>query len=105
MADQSCSLRADTVDEYSIHHAEQSPRKQGYGDHQTLLPSVKVKIIRDLDAERAQNDPDHKTHIEIKKRRDQSRRMTGFEELFVDHDRSRVSWYGVSVTRRVGFLK
>jgi hypothetical protein len=86
LTDQTGCLRADAIHKKAVDHTQNGSGEKGNGDHEAFLGSVKLKIRSRLNTEWAQDDPDHKGHIEVKESSKQRRRVACLQELFVDHN-------------------
>ena len=92
LADQPGPLRTDAIDERAVDDAQQRAGEHRQRHHQALLAGIEVQIVGDLHAERAEHDPHHEAHVEIKKGREERRPVARLQECSVNHDAAPSYW-------------
>ena len=78
LTDDAGQLGAEAIDHQPQHDAQEGAGQDGGRDHQALFGRTYLKRLRDLNAKRPEQHPDHEADVEIKECGEQSGWMTRF---------------------------
>ncbi len=78
-------LGTDAIDQKAVDEAQHRAGQDRHSDHEALFGGCQAEGPGDLDAECAQQHPDHEAHVEVQERRKEGGGVPRLEEVLADH--------------------